>query len=271
MRNRVTATVLLLTANCGAASLSPSAERAYGIYVANLEARLAKQHSRPETYLAVLTSASGDLGRLDRPLMSSDVQVEAVNGGTWQVPGALLHHWRGTVFVPNATPAEMLAVLQDFDRFPRYYAPQIVSARALTGDGQTATLAVRFKEQRVLTVVLDGEYEVESRLVGNDRGYSVSRSLHFWQVDNPGTAQERRRHQGQDDGFLWRLNSYWSFTMVRGGLQMECEAVSLTRDVPVGLGWLVTPVIAALPREALEFTLRATRNAVIENAAEEKN
>lgn len=52
---------------------------------------------------------------------------------------------------------------------------------------------------------------------------------------------------------------------------MECEAVSLTRDIPLGLGWLVTPVIAELPREELEFTLRATRNALIENAAQEAN
>jgi hypothetical protein len=146
-----------------------------------------------------------------------------------------------------------------------------MSASALKDDGQTATIAVRFKEQRVVTIVLDGEYKVESGLAGTDRGYSISRSLHFWQVDNPGTARERRRFEGQDDGFLWRLNSYWSFARVHGGLQMECEAVSLTRDVPVGLGWLVAPVIAELPREALEFTLRATRNALIEKAAKEAN
>jgi len=263
MQNRITATFLLLAANCGAARLSPYAERAFQIYVADLESRLVRQHARPETYLAV--------DRLDLPLASGDIQVEPVNGGTWQAPGALLHHWRATAFVPHATPAEMLAVLRDFNHFPVHYAPQVVSARALTDDGRTATLAVRFKEQRVLTVVLDGEYRVESRLSGHDRGYSVSRSLHFWQVDNPGTARERRRPEGQDDGFLWRLNSYWSFTRVRGGLQMECEAVSLTRDVPVGLGWLVTPVIADLPRQELEFTLRSTKKALIEYATREAN
>ncbi|HTM13245.1 MAG TPA: hypothetical protein VL127_10040 [Bryobacteraceae bacterium] len=271
MRNRITATLLLLAANCGAARLSPSAERAYKIYVAELEARLARQHARPETYLAVVSADDGGPNRFERSLMSGDIQLEPLNGGTWQVPGALLHHWRGAAFVPNATPSEMLAVLRDFNQFPRHYAPQVVSARALTDDGQTATLAVRFKEQRVVTIVLDGEYKVESRLSGNDRGYSFSRSLHFWQVDSPGTAQERRRPEGQDDGFLWGLNSYWSFTRVRGGLQMECEAVSLTRDVPVGLGWLVTPVIAELPREELAFTLRATRKALIEYTAQEAN
>jgi hypothetical protein len=197
------------------------------------------------------------------------MQVEAVNGGIWQVPGALLHHWRGSVLVLNATPADLLAVLRDFRHFPQYYAPQVVSALALANDGPTATLAVRFKEQRVLTIVLDGEYKVESGLSDQDRGYSFSRSLHFWQVDSPGKAQERRRPEGRDDGFLWRLNSYWSFVRVPGGLQMECEAVSLTRDVPLGLGWLVTPVIADLSRKAMEFTLRATRNALIEKAIEE--
>ena len=277
MRNRIAAIFLFLAANCEAANLSASAEHAYEIYVANLEARLERQHARPETYLALLAANAanvanaGDSSRFDGPMTPGGLQAEPVNGGTRQVPGALLHHWRGTAFVPNATPAEMLAVLRDFRHFPRNYAPEVVSARALADDGETATLAVRFREQRVLTVVLDGEYKVESRLSGNDRGYSVSRSLHFWQVDNPGTAQERHRPEGQEDGFLWRLNSYWSFARVHGGVQMECEAVSLTRDVPVGIGWLVTPIIADLPREELEFTLRATRNALLEYAAREAN
>lgn len=266
MRNRITAMFLLVAANGAAARLSPPAERAYEMYVANVEARLARQHAKPETYLTVLSADAGDANTL-----AGDIRVEPLNGGTWQVPGALVHHWRGTAFVPNATPAEMAAVLRDFGRFPRHYAPQVVSARALTDDGQTATLAVRFKEQRVLTIVLDGEYKVETRLSGGDQGYSISRSLHFWQIDNPGTAQERRRPEGQDDGFLWRLNTYWSFIRIHGGLQMECEAVSLTRDVPLGLGWLITPIIGDFPREALEFTLRATRNALTEYAERETN
>jgi hypothetical protein len=250
---------LFVVANCSAARLTESAERAYENYVANVEARLAKNHARPATFLA----ASGDA--------SDYLQVEAVNGGTWKVPGALLHHWRATAFVPNATPAEMLAVLRDFRNFPRYYAPQVVAARAQKDDGQTAILLLRFKEQRAVTIVLDGEYKVESRLTGNDGGYSISRSLHFWQVDHPGSGRERRRPEGQDEGFLWRLNSYWDFTRTNRGLQIQCEAVSLTRDVPAGLGWLITPIIADFPRQALEFTLRATRKAVIERAGREAN
>jgi len=112
----------------------------------------------------------------------------------------------------------------------------------------------------VLTIVLDSEYAVRTKISADDRGSSISRGTHFWQVENPGTARERRRPEGDDDGFLWRLNSYWSFVRARGGLFVECEAVSLTRDVPAGLGWLVVPLISEVPREKLAFTLRATMN-----------
>ena len=125
-------------------------------------------------------------------------------------------------------------------------------------------LAMRLKEQKVITVVLDVEYRVESRLDGVDRGYSLSRSTHIRQIDNPGSSHERRRAEGDDDGFLWRLNSYWSFARAGDGLRIECEAVSLTRDVPLGLGWLLAPMIQQLPRETLEFTLKATRNVLQE-------
>jgi hypothetical protein len=143
-----------------------------------------------------------------------------------------------------------------------YYAPEVVSSQALADGGKRATLAMRFKKRQIITIVLDAEFEAESGLDGNGRGYSFSRSTHIWQIDQPGTAQERRRAEGSDDGFLWRLNSYWNFVQSRDGLLMECEAVSLTRDVPAALGWLIAPIIKTLPRASLEFTLTATKNAL---------
>ena len=63
-------------------------------------------------------------------------------------------------------------------------------------------------------------------------------------------------------GFLWRLYSYWRFQERDGGTWMECEAISLTRDIPTGLGWIVEPVIRNLPKESLENTLRETAAAL---------
>ena len=67
---------------------------------------------------------------------------------------------------------------------------------------------------------------------------------------------------GKDSGYLWRLYSYWRFEARDGGVYMECQAVSLTRDIPAGLGWLIEPIIRDLPRESLERTLEGTRRAL---------
>jgi hypothetical protein len=200
----------------------------------------------------------------ERALIAGAIQVEPVDGGSWQVTGGLLHHWRGAASVPGASTKDMLTLLRDYNHLSRYYAPEEVSSHSLDDDGTIATLVMRLKKHQVVTVVLDAEFRVESEL-GDGMGYSYSRSEHIWQIDQPGTPHESRRPAGADDGFLWRLNSYWSFEQRAEGLLIECETVSLTRDVPTGLGWLIMPVIRALPRESLEFTLTATRNALAAN------
>lgn len=252
---RTAAILLLVRALSAAAHLSPPAEHAFQTYIASLESRLARQHARPETYVCA-----------DRAPLAGEVRIEPINSGSWQVTGGILHHWRADALVPGASAQDILALLRDYDHLARYYAPEVVSSHALKDGGERATLAMRFKKQRVVTVVLDAEFEVQSGLAAGGRGYSFSRSQHIWQVDQPGEAQERRRPEGADDGFLWRLNSYWSFEERPEGLLMECEAVSLTRDVPAGLGWLIMPIIETLPKASLEFTLTATRNALAARA-----
>jgi hypothetical protein len=249
----------------GAATLSPQADHAFAVYVSNLESRLKAQHLKVETYAAVLGRDGAPRPEVEAALQAGEVFVERVNGGNRQVSGGLLHHWRAAALVSGATPEDMLELLRSYDHLDRYYAPEVVSSRLLTGSGEQATLAMRFRKQRIVTVVLDAEFETRSAVAGGV-GYSISRSTHFWQIDHPGGEQERRRREGHDDGYLWRLNSYWSFEQRREGLLIECEAVSLTRDVPVGLGWLIMPIIETLPRTSLEFTLAATRNALLENA-----
>jgi hypothetical protein len=69
---------------------------------------------------------------------------------------------------------------------------------------------------------------------------------------------------GADHGFLWRLYSYWRFYQANGGVYIQCNAISLTRDVPTGLGWLVGPYIKNIPQDSLRFTLSATRHALLQ-------
>jgi hypothetical protein len=268
---RILAILLTAPALSLAAHLSPPAENAFETYILNVEARLARQRSSPDSRAAVFPREGAARRGAEREPLRGDVRVEPVNGGSWEVSGGLLHHWRGAALVPDATPKDMLALLRDYNHLSLYYAPEVVSSQALTDGGKRATLAMRFKKRQVITIVLDAEFEAESGLDGNGRGYSFSRSTHIWQIDQPATAQERRRTEGADDGFLWRLNSYWNFEPSRDGLLMECEAVSLTRDIPAALGWLIAPIIKTLPRASLEFTLTATKNALAAHAMRRLN
>ena len=68
---------------------------------------------------------------------------------------------------------------------------------------------------------------------------------------------------GQDHGFLWRLQTYWTLEETPRGLWMEVRSVSLTRDVPAGLGWVVKPLVRDMPRESLEAVMEATKKAVL--------
>ena len=68
---------------------------------------------------------------------------------------------------------------------------------------------------------------------------------------------------GNDTGFLWRLNSYWRFEEADGGVYAQCEAISLSRDVPSLLGWMIKGFLEKFPKESMQNTLRGTKAAVM--------
>ena len=82
------------------------------------------------------------------------------------------------------------------------------------------------------------------------------------EVQNAGSPKETVLPPDTGYGFLWRLGSYWRFQERDHGVNLECRAISLTRDVPFGLGWIIEPIIQKLPKESLIKTLESTRQGV---------
>ena len=66
---------------------------------------------------------------------------------------------------------------------------------------------------------------------------SRSVSTRIAEVEDAGLPNEREKPVGHDGGFLWRIDSYWRFEEQDGGAYVEAESISLTRDIPTGLGW----------------------------------
>ena len=175
------------------------------------------------------------------------------------IPDGLVHHWVGTVFVPNVTAQEAVALLQDYDRHAEVYAPAVQRSRILSRDGDRFRVYLRFFQKKVITVVVNSEHD--ATFVRAAPGYVRSRirSTRIAEVDGPGTPAEREKPIGQDGGYLWRLNTYWRFVERDNGVYIQCESVTLTRGIPFGLGWVVGPFVTSVPRESLEFTLATTR------------
>jgi hypothetical protein len=121
---------------------------------------------------------------------------------------------------------------------------------------------MRVKQKHVITVVMDMTYDIVSGRLDAHRGYSASRSTSISEIDAPGTPGGRVLPGAEEHGFLWRLNTYWTYEERDAGLYMQIESISLTRSIPTGLGWLIRPFVESVPRESLEFTLRSTCNAL---------
>ncbi|MDR3724499.1 MAG: hypothetical protein P4K83_08440 [Terracidiphilus sp.] len=251
--------ILLATPNRGGAEEpSSTATAAYNNYLARLEGRLAVQHRSGAEFV------TGADGARQARLSNGECLVERLNAPTaGELPGALLHHWRGTAFVPGAHAASFEHLLRDFGAYPRVYAPQVVSAHILAQQPERVQATMRVRQKHVLTVVLDTTYDVTFAHVDQSHGYSVSHGSRVTEIDNAGTAKERSLSSAEQHGFLWRIDTYWSWEERDGGLYLQIESVTLTRGIPHGLGWAIGPFVQSIPRESLEFTLRGTAAALV--------
>lgn len=206
----------------------------------------------------------------DAQLKAGAVVIEKIetldDGKRIECPGGMIHHWIGTVFIPGASLAETLELVKDYDHHQDYYAPDVMRSKILRHKGDDYVVYMRFYKHKVITSVVDTDHEVHYATIDATRAWSRSHTVRVQQVENAGKPDEHLLPEGHDEGFLWRMNTYWRFEEKDGGTYVECQTISLTRDIPTGLGWLISGYVTSVPRESLTFTLTATRSAVLRHA-----
>jgi len=246
------------TAKPETTSVKPETLSQFYEYIRKTESRIEREIRNPSLFLWSAQSPE----RLAR-VRQGEVVVEAAGrSGQIEIKDGLIHDWTGAVFIPNKTLAAVLAVVQDYNSHKKIYKPEVMDSRVLSQDGQEYRVYLRLLKKKILTVVLNTEHHVRYQPIGSRKCYSRSYTTRIAEVENAGKPDEKERTPGRDHGFLWKLHSYWRFEEREGGVFVECQAISLTRDVPTGLGWLINPIIRSLPRESLVHTLTATRNAI---------
>jgi hypothetical protein len=166
------------------------------------------------------------------------------------------------VFIPGAKLRDVLNVLEDYNHHSDYYAPDVERSKIESRDGDRFRVFLRFRRHKLITVVLDTEHEVQYFQDGPNRAHSRSSAVRIAEVENPGKNDEGVKAPGDDGGYMWRMETWWRMQEADGGVYVQSEVASLTRDIPMGLGWMIGPFVNSIPKDTLTFTLEATRKAV---------
>lgn len=248
------------------ARLQPGTVSAFDRYVRFSAERNEMELRRGSALLWIDSLPQGSRTEAYAALKRGEVEIHQLstleNGRPIPCPGGLIHHWVGVIFIPGAKLDDVLAILQDYDHQSTYYAPDVERSKIESRDGDHFQVFLRFRRHKVITVVLDTEHDVRYFRDAPDRAHSRSSAVRIAEVENPGKSNEREKPPGDDGGFLWRMETWWRMEERDGGVYVQSEAASLTRDIPTGLGWLVGPFVTGIPKETLVFTLEATRRAV---------
>ena len=238
--------------------LKPETIKAFDAYVA-----------RAEAVMQETLQASGPFLWCDLEMKRSmEVHEGKIATQFWtgrapaKVPHGLIHDWIGGAFVPGATLEELLALIQNYDHHKNIYKPEVMDSKLIAHHDNEFQIYLRLLKKKIITVVLETDHDVHYRPVSRSRWECRSYTTRIAEVESPGTSKEKVLPPDTGYGFLWRLYSYWRFEERDAGVYLECRAISLTRDVPFGLGWAIDPIIQELPRESLANTLEATRRAL---------
>jgi len=254
------------------AELKPETIRAFEQYAQATEARIEKELARPGAFLHAQGLPEPWRGIVWDRLQRGEVHVGRLKtldatDHVMRAPGGLIHHWIGAVFVPGATLRQALDVVQDYDRHQETYTPEVARSKLLQRDGNDFKVLYRLRRKSIITVVFNAEYNIKYFPVDAKHCHSRCRSTRIAEVADADKPDEHEKPVGDDRGLMWRHYSYWRFEERSNGTYIECETVTLTRDLPPGTIVESPSPDADIHAKSLRTMLASTRAAVLARVA----
>ena len=275
MRYRIAGKGVVLFAFClslatplaaAAAILQMRTLQSWDLYIRQTEKRIDGELPNESRFLRIDGMKPADAAKVQSVLKAGNVYSERMKtlnaeGREIEANDGLIHHWYGTIFIPGIKVDPLVHWIQDYDQQYKYFK-EVEKSKLLSHTGDTFRIYLRLSRTKVVTVHYNTEHTVIYRDYGPGRVSSRSFTTKIAEIDNAGTPSEKEMAIGSDSGFMWRLNSYWRFRERDGGVIVECESVSLSREIPFGFGWLVGSYVESIPRESLESALTSIRDGV---------
>jgi hypothetical protein len=114
----------------------------------------------------------------------------------------------------------------------------------------------------VAQTALDMEYETCYFKVDELRWYSITHTTRVQEIRHYGESNEQQLPPDHGSGYVWRLCSIARYEQRDGGTYVEVEAIALSRDIPLGLRFLVSPIVRHVSRNSILTSLQQTKDAV---------
>jgi hypothetical protein len=179
------------------------------------------------------------------------------------VPSGLIHDWVGAGFIPNASIADILKVLRDYDHYAKVYKPGVIDSRLIGSDGTKDFFFLRFvNKSAVSKTALDCDGEATYIQIDEHHLYGISVISRIREVAQFGTRAQHTLSEDEGQGLIWRLASFTRLEEADGGVYAEVEALALSRDIPAAFRLIVTPIVRRVSRDSLSTSLNQTKVAI---------
>ena len=242
-----------------AAELKPETVKAWEQYVGGVEARIRQEVAGAGTFLSVDVISPSRSRQLRSTLRRNTIVVEGVGDGTIDIDGGTISHWRGYLFIPGVSVDDLIDGAAVRGAAARHRQEDVLESRVLNRDGDSLRLFLKLRRSAIVTVAYNTEHSVSYARVGPTRAISRSISTRIAELEDAGTSQEREKPIGHDRGFMWRLHSYWRYEAVEGGVIVQLDSVTLSRNIPWAIRAVASPIIERIARESMNRTLAAVR------------
>jgi hypothetical protein len=254
---------LLTAASARAAELKPNTLKAWNASVEAAEQRIAGELSSKDGFLLLDFQGKVRAAQERKEVLAGKIPIKKLanesNGKVIKVPDGTLQHWRGSVFIPGVTLDFVLSKVSN-PSVDDTKQEDVLESRVL--DDKTPgqrKIFLKLQRSTIVTVVFNTEHLVTYQSNGGNRASSSSIATKIAEVDRS-KKEEREKPEGHDRGFLWKMNSYWRYQQVEGGVIVECESMTLSRSIPAFLELIAPPIINRIAHESIERTLQSLRS-----------
>ncbi len=248
-----------------AATLTPPTVQAWDRYYKWADTKVSQEVRDLSKFLIQDRLSPKERQEIQHRLQTGQAYVERMTNVVpgnekFSVPDGEIHHWWGTILLPKIKMAQLMPFLKDYNHHAGKFS-DVVGSKLISREGEHFTISYRLRRTKVITVNFNTTQDATYYPVDASHVWSKSAATKIAELEDAGTPKEKELPPGEDQGFLWRLVSWWRFQETEAGVIVELESASLSRDIPFALKLIpfVSSYIRSTPKETLESVLLSIR------------